>query len=163
VIGALQMHSPSPRAARVATQVQRSLASLLQRGINDPRVGNVTVTTVKVAPDLTVAYVQVLPFGSSHAAADTLAGLRSAAGYLRAAVARELNLRRAPRLEFELDVALEQAHRLTELIDRAVSRDRATGEDQPTSADHPGEERTAVDDQGPDDTGAPRAPRDGAT
>jgi ribosome-binding factor A len=118
------MPSATPRAARVATQVQRSLALLLQRGLRDPRVGNVTVTTVSVAPDLTVARVQVLPFASAQAAEETLAGLRSAAGYLRGELARELKLRRAPRLEFALDVELEQAHHVTELIDRAVRADR---------------------------------------
>ncbi len=118
------MPSATPRAARVATQVQRSLALLLRRGLRDPRVGNVTVTTVNVAPDLTVARVHVLPFASAQAGEETLAGLRSAAGYLRGEVARELRLRRAPRLEFVLDVELEQAHHVTELIERAVRADR---------------------------------------
>src|SRR5579872_2591886 len=119
------MQSSTPRAARIAAQLQRSLALRL-REVKDPRVGNVTVTTVSVAPDLTVAYVQVLPFGSAHSGDETLAGLRSAAGYLRGAVGRDLHLRHAPRLEFALDEQLEQAHRLTELIDQAVSADRAT-------------------------------------
>jgi ribosome-binding factor A len=119
------MHSPTPRAVRVAAQVQRSLALLLSRGIKDPRVGNVTVTSVTVAPDLTVAQVRVLPFGSGHAAEETLAGLRSAAGYLRGAVGRDLNLRRAPRLEFAIDADLERAHHVSELIDRALRDDRA--------------------------------------
>jgi ribosome-binding factor A len=119
------MHSPTPRAVRVAAQVQRSLALLLQRGIKDPRVGNVTVTSVSMAPDLTVAQVRVLPFGSGHAAAETLAGLRSAAGYLGGAVGRDLNLRRAPRLEFSIDADLERAHHVSELIDRAVRDDHA--------------------------------------
>jgi ribosome-binding factor A len=118
------MQPSTPRAVRVASQVQRSLALRL-REVKDPRVGNVTVTTVSVAPDLTVAYVNVLPFGSEHRD-ETLAGLRSAAGYLRGAVGRDLHLRRAPRLEFALDEQLEQAHRLTELIDRAVTADRAS-------------------------------------
>ena len=122
------MHSPTPRAVRVAAQVQRSLALLLRRGIKDPRVGNVTVTSVNVAPDLTVAQVLVLPFGSGHGAEETLAGLRSAAGYLRGAVGRDLNLRRAPRLEFALDSDLERAHQVSELIDRAVRDDRAAAE-----------------------------------
>lgn len=124
-MGPAAMQSSTPRAVKVAAQLQRSLALRL-RAVKDPRVGNVTVTAVEVAPDLTVAYVQVLPFASGHGPDETLAGLRSAAGYLRGAVGRDLHLRRAPRLEFALDEQLEQAHRLTELIDRAVSEDRAT-------------------------------------
>jgi len=117
--------SSNARSARVAAQMQRSLAQLLRRGVKDPRVGNVTVTAVSVAADLSVAQVHVLPFASTHPADEMLAGLRSAAGYLRGEVARELKLRHAPRLEFALDVDLERAHRLTELIDRTARDERA--------------------------------------
>ena len=58
---------------------------------------------------------------------DLLAGLRSAAGYLRGELARELKLRHMPRLEFQLDVQLEAAHRLSNLIESAVKADRARG------------------------------------
>ncbi len=115
----------SARAVRIAAQMQRSLAGLLRRGVKDPRVGNVTVTAVELAADLSVAQVHFLPFASSQAPAEVEAGLRSAAGYLRGEVARELGLRHAPRLDFQLDTQIEKAHRLTELIDRAVGTDRA--------------------------------------
>jgi len=113
------------RAARVAAQMQRALAALLRRGVKDPRVGNVTVTHLTVSPDLSVAQVHVLPFASTdaHAAEQMLAGLHSAAGYLRGQLARELALRHAPQLQFVLDHDLERAHHLTELIDRAVAGD----------------------------------------
>jgi len=120
------------RAARVAAQMQRALAALLRRGVKDPRVGNVTVTHLTVSPDLSVAQVHVLPFASTdaHAAEQMLAGLDSAAGYLRGQLARELKLRHAPQLQFALDRDLERAHHLTELIDRAVAGDaRGAGAD----------------------------------
>jgi len=113
------------RAVRIAAQRQRSIAGLLRRGVKDPRVGNVTITAVELAPDLSVARVHFLPFAGTHPAAEVIAGLRSAAGYLRGEVARELQLRHAPRLEFELDTQLERAVRLTQLIDHAVDADRA--------------------------------------
>jgi ribosome-binding factor A len=118
------------RIARIAAQLQRSLAELLRREVKDPRVGNVTVTAVTLAPDLSVAQIDVLPFGANapgaqpQAGAELLAGLRSAAGYLRGTLARDLKLRHAPRLEFRLDTQIEQAHRLSELIDSAVAADR---------------------------------------
>ena len=118
------------RAARVAAQMQRALAALLRRGVKDPRVGNATVTRLTMSPDLSVARVHVLPFASSDARAgeQLLAGLRSAGGYLRGQLARELKLRHAPQLEFELDQDLERALHLTELIERAVAGDaRAAG------------------------------------
>jgi ribosome-binding factor A len=119
------------RAVRIAAQMQRSLAGLLRRGVKDPRVGNVTVTAVELAPDLSVARVHFLPFASTHEPKQVIAGLRSAAGYLRGEVARELQLRHAPRLEFELDTQLERAVRLTQLIDDAVDADRVREQAEP--------------------------------
>jgi len=117
------------RAARIASQMQRALAPLLRRDVKDPRVGNVTVTAVTLAPDLSLATVYVLPFADRGTDAPAmLAGLDSAAGYLRGQLARELKLRHAPRLQFRLDVQLERAHQLSTLIDRAVADDAAHAE-----------------------------------
>jgi ribosome-binding factor A len=115
------------RTQRISAQMQRSLATLLRRGVKDPRVGNVTVTAVEVANDLSFARIHVLPFASAQPPTELLAGLRSAAGYLRGELARELKLRHMPRLEFQLDQVLEGAHRLSNLIDDAVKSDRARG------------------------------------
>ena len=115
------------RGARIASQMQRSLAALLRRGVKDPRVGNVTITAVDLSPDRSVARVHFLPFAGGHPADEVLAGLRSASGFLRGEVARELKLRHAPRLDFELDTNIEQAAHLTQLIDRAIKSDRARG------------------------------------
>jgi ribosome-binding factor A len=113
------------RGARIASQMQRSLAALLRRGVKDPRVGNVTITAVDLSADRSVARVHFLPFAGGHSADEVLAGLRSASGFLRGEVGRELKLRHAPRLEFELDKNIEQAAHLTQLIDRALQSDRA--------------------------------------
>jgi len=124
------------RTERIAAQIQRLLAALLRRDVKDPRIGNVTVTAVRLAADLSVAHVYVLPFGAAALAGATasasgadsaamLAGLQSAAGFLRGQIARELQLRHAPRLSFELDEQLEHAHHLTELIDQAVAKDES--------------------------------------
>ena len=132
------MLKATARTSRIASQMQRSLAALLQRGVRDPRVGNVTVTAVEVAGDLSFARVHVLPFAGKEPADELLAGLRSAAGYLRGELARELKLRHMPRLEFQLDEVLEGAHRLTSLIDKAVRSDRARGAGGGDSPDAPG-------------------------
>jgi ribosome-binding factor A len=123
------MLKQSARTQRIAGQVQRTLATLLRRNVKDPRVGNVTVTAVEVANDLSFARVHVLPFASTQPGEDLLAGLRSASGYLRGELARELKLRHMPRLEFQLDEVLERAHRLSSLIDDAVRSDRERNED----------------------------------
>jgi ribosome-binding factor A len=115
----------SARSARIAAQMQRSLAELLRRHVKDPRVGNVTVTGVQLAHDLSVAHIRILPFAGGHPGAEVLEGLRSAAGFLRGQLARELELRHAPRLEFELDAELERAYRVSSLIDSAIKSDRS--------------------------------------
>ena len=117
--------SSTARASRIAAQLQRSLAELLRRGVKDPRVGNVTITAVSLAPDLSVARIHFLPFATAQAADEVLSGLRSASGFLRGELARDLKLRHAPRLEFQLDTDLERAQKLTQLIDRAVKSDRS--------------------------------------
>ena len=117
---------PQPRGsrqARIGAQMQRALAALMQRGVKDPRVGLVTVTAVKAAPDLSTAQVFVLPFGGSTAGPEFLEGLAHAAGFLRGEVGRRVGLRHAPRLTFEIDESFDRAAHLTALISAAVKQD----------------------------------------
>jgi ribosome-binding factor A len=125
----------SARSARIAAQMQRSLAQMLRRDVKDPRVGNVTVTAVELAADLSVAHISILPFAGGHPSAEVLEGLRSAAGFLRGQLARELELRHAPRLQFELDTQLERAFRVSSLIDGAIRSDRARDAASPAVPD----------------------------
>jgi ribosome-binding factor A len=121
------MSQRNSRQQRVATQMQRTLAELLPRAVKDPRVGRVTITGVSLLDDFSSARVWFLPFGQARATEEQLAGLQSAAGFLRGELARQLRLRHAPRLEFCVDTAQEQAQALSTLIDTAVSRDRQLG------------------------------------
>lgn len=114
------------RNQRIEAQMQRTLALLLPRAVKDPRVGPVTVTTVRLNTDKSVATVYFLPFGGKHPAKEVLAGLQSCAGFLRGEVGRQLALRHAPRLEFQIDTDLERAQHLSELIDKATAHDRGT-------------------------------------
>ena len=108
------------RQRKVEGELQRTLAALVSRDVKDPRVGNVTITHVDVAPDLKTARVFFVPFASSHDVAEVRAGLTRAAGFLRGEAGRRLGLRYAPRLEFLFDERIDEADRLTRLIDRAV-------------------------------------------
>jgi ribosome-binding factor A len=119
------MPKANARHQRIEAQMQRSLAVLLPRAVKDPRVGYVTVTAVTLAADAGSAKIYVLPFGDRHAPDEVLAGLRSAAGFLRGEIGRELGLRHAPRLEFEIDTNLEKATALSKLIDQAIAGDQA--------------------------------------
>jgi ribosome-binding factor A len=124
------MPQHNARHQRIESQMQRVLAALVPRAVKDPRVGNLTITAVSLLEDLSAARVWFLPFGQGRNADEQLAGLKSAAGFLRGEVARQLGLRHAPKLEFLLDTALEHAQSLTQLINQAVASDKALAGDQ---------------------------------
>ena len=105
------------RLRRVDEAIRQVLSDAVQ-DLKDPRVGFVTVTAVKTSPDLRHARVYASVLGDAHAREASLAGLRSAHGFLQRRVADELRLKHTPTLEFVYDETAERAQRLTELIDR---------------------------------------------
>lgn len=104
--------------------MQRVLSTLVSREVRDPRVGNVTLTSVTIAPDMSTARIYFVPFGGKHSPEEVGEGLTRAAGFLRGEVGRALQLRHAPKLEFVYDQQIERADKLTRLIDGAVKSDR---------------------------------------
>ncbi len=126
------MMENNSRAQRVADQIQRDLASLIQFEMNDPRIGLVSVTGVEVTPDLAYAKIFVTSLGggnveqqSSEAAGrESTAALNGAAGYLRSLLARRLQTRIAPKLSFHYDASVERGRKLDDLIDSALASDR---------------------------------------
>ena len=114
-----------PRARRVAEQVQRELAEMLRREVRDPRLKPVTITHVKMSPDLSHAWVHFqLLTGDAHDPVQQEI-LDEAAGYLRGPLGRALRLRIAPHIHFQPDAEFEQSQRLDDLITRAVREDAA--------------------------------------
>jgi ribosome-binding factor A len=112
------------RHGRIEAEMQRVLSELIAREVKDPRVGNVTITAVDVATDLSTAKVYFTPFASASSPEEVREGLTRAGGFLRGQVGRRLGLRHAPRLEFVFDESLDRAAHLTALIDQAVASDR---------------------------------------
>ncbi len=108
-----------PRHRRIEGELQRTLSELVSREVKDPRVGSVTITDVKLAPDMSVARVFFTPFVSKHSPDEVREGLTSAGAFLRGEAGRRLRLRHAPRLEFVFDDSFEKAAKLTALIDSA--------------------------------------------
>jgi ribosome-binding factor A len=86
-------------------------------GLQDPRIGLVTVTGVSVSPDLHDARVYVSVFGSEKKRAATMRALESARGVVQGSLARQLSMKRTPLLTFEYDQTVEEGVRLTKLID----------------------------------------------
>jgi ribosome-binding factor A len=111
---------PGDRLRRVDEAIRQVLSDAVTHGLKDPRVGFVTVTAVRTSPDLRHARVYVSVLGDQAARDATLAGLRSAHGFLQRQVAHELRLKHTPTLDFAYDDSLERGARVSELIDREV-------------------------------------------
>ena len=118
------------RPLRVGEELRHALARLFERGeLHDPDLADttVTVTEVRVSPDLRRATASVMPLGGLRQA-EVMAALRRSAPYLRRAIARAVTLRLVPDLAFELDTAFDHASRVNEVLHRpAVERDLAAG------------------------------------
>jgi ribosome-binding factor A len=113
------------RTSRVAEQIQRELAELIQMEVKDPRVGLVTLTGVEVTSDYAHAKVYFTTMKSAEQAPKAQAGLEHAAGFLRSQLAHRMKLRIMPQLHFIYDTSVEHGVRLSQLIDEAVSSDKA--------------------------------------
>lgn len=108
---------PSQRIARVEKLLRTEISTLLQRKIKDPRVSMVTLTEVDVSPDLKNARVLFSVLGDPSEHPRALAGLQSAAGFMRVELMKTLGLRPMPVLEFEFDHSFQQTARILDLID----------------------------------------------
>ena len=101
---------------RVNEAVREVLSARIAGGLNDPRIGFVTLTSVETSPDLRHARVYVSVLGDETERADTLAGLSSAHGVLQQAIGRELRMKRTPTLEFVFDESIDRGMRISELL-----------------------------------------------
>lgn len=110
------MRRSAHRTERVAEAIRHAVATFLTAELRDPRIGFVTVTGVRVSRDLTHAWIAVSVMGVPEEEERSLAGLASAAGRLRAELARELRLRVVPELHFELDRGLAHAARINQVL-----------------------------------------------
>ena len=111
------------RSRRVEEQIQRLLVDLLRREVKDPRVGLVTITGVEVSRDLSHAKVFFLPFDAKRPVEEVRTALASAAGFLRIHLKKQLQIRHVPELRFVPDQSIDEAARLSALINSAVASD----------------------------------------
>jgi ribosome-binding factor A len=108
---------PSRRQRRVSEQIHRELSLLLMLDARDPRLADVTITSVDITPDLLLArvYFTVMAEGDERVA-EAQAGLERATGFLRTQLAARLQLRLVPHLAFELDKSAAYGRRIDELL-----------------------------------------------
>jgi len=124
--------TPSQRPLRVGEELRHALARIFERGgLRDPALADaaVTVTEVRVSPDLKNATAYVMPLAGAQAP-EVIAALRRSAPYFRRELAHAVKLRHAPTISFALDTAFEHASRIDALLHQpAVVRDLADDDD----------------------------------
>jgi ribosome-binding factor A len=120
----------SRRVERVAASIRREVSELLVNGIKDDRVslGMVSVTNVEVAGDLQHCKIFVSVYGTPEVQQQALAGLRSAASYVKGELSRRLNMRRTPEVIFHLDRGIEKGTSVLGLLNQLEQTRQERGE-----------------------------------
>lgn len=116
------------RSDRVAEQIQRELADLLQFEIKDPRVGMVTITEVEVSGDMSHAKIY---YSAAEGTKELQKGLEKSSGFLRTQLAKRLLLRTVPQLHFVYDASIDRGMKLSKLIDEALAPEAPSKPNKP--------------------------------
>ncbi len=117
------------RSQRIADQIQRDLAQLVQTGLKDPRIGMITINDVRVSRDMGYAdvYITLLTAEEMNENSEevklTLEVLNKAAGFLRNELGRAIKIRTIPHLRFYFDKTVGEGRRMSSLIAKARSKD----------------------------------------
>mgnify|MGYP000565988769 CR=1 FL=1 len=112
------------RTQRIGVQIQRELASIIRKEIRTPDLGMLTISEVKVSPDLKYARVYVTVFGGRLDIEQSVLCLNNAAKSLRHHLSQRLTTRTTPSLQFMHDTSIEYASRLTALIDSVQVKEK---------------------------------------
>ena len=125
------MRKNSVKNTRINSEVQKELSNIIRGEIKDPRINPLTsVVAVEVSPDLKncKAYISVL--GDEESQKDTIKGLKSAEGYIRVLLAKRINLRNTPEINFVLDQSIEYDVKMSKLIDEVVGEHDEDADEQ---------------------------------
>ncbi len=115
------MRKHSVKNERINAEVQRELSNIIRNEVKDPRIPLlISVVEVEVAPDLKTckAYLSVL--GDEKVVADTKAALKSAGGFIRSRLAKNLNLRLTPEISYYMDQSIEYGVNMSSRIDQVM-------------------------------------------
>jgi len=96
--------------------LKKEINNIIYRKINDPRIKFVTITRIKVSPDLKYADIFVTIFNDEAQQKNTLKGLKSATRFIRGELGKDLKLRFVPKIEFKIDEDLEYQYKLLKII-----------------------------------------------
>ena len=118
------MRKNTVKNTRVNGEVLRVLAEVIRSEIKDPRINPMTsVVAVEVAPDLKTCKAWISVLGNEESQKDTLAGLKSAEGYIRNQLAKKINLRNTPEIRFIIDQSIEYGVNMSKMIDEVNRAD----------------------------------------
>lgn len=118
------MRKNSIKNTRINGEVQRFLAETIRSGIKDPRINPMTsVVSVEVAPDLKTCKAWISVLGDEESQKETLAGLKSAEGYIKNQLAKQINLRNTPEIKFILDQSIAYGVSMSKKIDEVNRAD----------------------------------------
>jgi ribosome-binding factor A len=107
----------SARMRRINEVLREVVGAAIGTELSDPRIGFVTVTSVKTSPDLRTAKVYVSVLGSEEEREATLSGLRSSRGVIQSKIAAETRMKRTPAVSFHYDETIEQGVRISRLLE----------------------------------------------
>lgn len=108
--------SSSKRSEQLEKSLIKEINNIIYRKINDPRIKFVTITRIKVSPDLKYAKIFVTIYNDETQQKKTLKGLKSATKFIRGELGKDLKLRFAPKIEFKIDKDLEYQYKLLDII-----------------------------------------------
>jgi ribosome-binding factor A len=128
------------RTDRINEQFKQEISLIVRDEVRDPRVGLATITAVQTSPELDHAKVYITTLGDEEERDEIIAGLRSAAPFIRKQLAGRLSMRRIPELHFEADRVLAEAMRIEQLLREALPY----GADASSSAEGEGEDDADV-------------------
>lgn len=111
----------SKRSEKVAETIHETVSSILSRGLNDPRIGFVTITAVEVNTDLALAKIYFTVIGDDVAKKNSEIGLNSAKGYIRRELASVLTIRHVPEIIFKYDHSQEYGNRIDAILKEIVT------------------------------------------
>lgn len=118
------------RPQRMADQIQRELAHIIQHSVSDPRLGMVTLSGVQLSRDFVHAKVFITVLDDQHDGAQSVKVLNRAAGFLRHELARRTLLRVVPQLRFIYDPTVKHGNEMSALIDAAIAADQSHHKEQ---------------------------------
>jgi ribosome-binding factor A len=121
------------RSERLGEEIREAVARIIADGLNDPRIGFVTVTRAFLTADLRTVRVYVGVLGDQEQRTKTLVGLNQAAGFIRRELGRRVRVRYTPELSFQYDSGLDATDRVAQLLEenRTAEAEREPGDETP--------------------------------